>query len=477
MNKRYLEIDSSYRNRREFPNPSNFSVLISQTGTRDASKALDPVCSSSPLVEWTPSNILSGQVIDDVNNNSTRILISFPDIQPIQPLTSPVNNRIDYYAGLPVTINGENSTVFNSEYVSGTLYWIRLETSLNVIPSGGDIVTVDPAQIADIPNGLFWVPSSFNADNIYSETILWNDTTETFASILSYDGGTHTIGVDPSDLAGWAPSDNIVIRPERPALIDQLPAQAGAVLPDILISSNSSNEYQFYNGSFIRFVDGVNAGITCRIVNYTGNLTVKPGTGIPQTPFHPAIPAVPLVPYTVTINCDKGVNLTQPLAGDRYEILQFSRDNAVPFTYTGSLVSQQEMVCYEISLINLILPNITLESGGRSAFYPYFYVELQNISSASAGNKDIIYSNNPNAKRMLFRAPISDTTNPLTSPFVKIRGDGMVQTVKFKPNDSFRFGVYLSSGEPFETVEKDRYSPSVPNPLVQISAVFSLKRL
>ena len=79
----------------------------------------------------------------------------------------------------------------------------------------------------------------------------------------------------------------------------------------------------------------------------------------------------------------------------------FSYDNEVPFTYTGSLVSQQEMVCYEVELLNLILPNRTLKSGGRSAFYPFFYVELQNISSSSAGTKNIIYSNNPNSTRIV----------------------------------------------------------------------------
>ena len=79
-----------------------------------------------------------------------------------------------------------------------------------------------------------------------------------------------------------------------------------------------------------------------------------------------------------------------------FEILQFTRDNAVPFCYSGSLVSQQEMVCYEIELINLVLPNKTLTSGGRTAFYPYVYVELQNVSGASAGTKCVIYSNNPN---------------------------------------------------------------------------------
>lgn len=172
--------------------------------------------------------------------------------------------------------------------------------------------------------------------------------------------------------------------------------------------------------------------------------------------------------------------LTAPgnnLSPGTYEIEQITRDNAVPFNYTGSLVSSSQMVCYELELINLILPNSILTTGGRIAFYPYVYVLLENISSASGRSGGLIYSNNPNATKMMFRASIDDTPTPLISPFIKIDGDGMVQTVKFKPNDSFRFAVFLPDGTLFQTVETDTSSPNPPNKLVQISALFSMKKL
>ena len=77
---------------------------------------------------------------------------------------------------------------------------------------------------------------------------------------------------------------------------------------------------------------------------------------------------------------------------------------------------------------------------------------------------------------MLFRAPIDDIPNPLITPFIKIDGDGMTQTIKFKPNDNFKFGVYLPDGEKFETIDNDLYSPSQSNPLVQnISSILNKK--
>jgi hypothetical protein len=167
------------------------------------------------------------------------------------------------------------------------------------------------------------------------------------------------------------------------------------------------------------------------------------------------------------------------LLNKNYEVELYTRDNATPFFYTGSLVSSEQMVCYEVELLNLTLPNTLLASGrgGRAIFYPYLYVELQQISASSAGNKNIIYSNNPNSYNMLFRAVVDDTPIPAISPFIKIDGDGMVHTIKFKPNDSFRFSVrHPNTGELFRTVIQDTTSPTEPNPLAQISACFCFRR-
>jgi len=159
--------------------------------------------------------------------------------------------------------------------------------------------------------------------------------------------------------------------------------------------------------------------------------------------------------------------------------LPFYRDSFNPFVYTGSLTSQQDMVCYEVTLLNLILPNITLDTayGGLISFYPYIYVQLQNVSSAGAGLKNIIYSNNPAATKMTFRCPIKDVPNPSSSRFIKLDGNGMTQTIKFKPNDNLQFSVHMATGEIFKTLLPDSFGPSAPDPLAQISAAFAIKRL
>ena len=160
------------------------------------------------------------------------------------------------------------------------------------------------------------------------------------------------------------------------------------------------------------------------------------------------------------------------------EILPFSRDNEFPLNYTGSTVSQTQMVCYEISLISLILPNLPLNNtiGGIIAFYPYVYVEFSNYINPNGGNKNIIYSNNPNANKALFKVSIQDTNNPDKTAFIKLRGEG-TQTVKFTPNDYLYFRVILNDGTLFQTGRQDNSPPLPPDFFVQISAEFEIRRL
>jgi hypothetical protein len=183
----------------------------------------------------------------------------------------------------------------------------------------------------------------------------------------------------------------------------------------------------------------------------------------------------PSYKLTVCPSFPDGFDYTNPYY--TYEIYNFTKDNCVPFNYTGSVISQQEQVCYQVDLLNLILPNVllALNPGSRITFYPYVYVELVNVGTGA--NRNIIYSNNPNSTKMLFRCPINDVPNPIFSSFVKIDGDGMSQTIKFKPNDNFFFAVYLGNGNVFETLLKDNFSPLPPKGFLQISASFAFKRL
>jgi hypothetical protein len=53
----------------------------------------------------------------------------------------------------------------------------------------------------------------------------------------------------------------------------------------------------------------------------------------------------------------------------------------------------------------------------------------------------------------------------------------MYQTVKFRPNDSIKFKVYLPDGRDFMTTIPDTAPPSPVNPLLQISALFEIEHI
>jgi len=160
-----------------------------------------------------------------------------------------------------------------------------------------------------------------------------------------------------------------------------------------------------------------------------------------------------------------------------YEILAFNRDSFQYLNYFGTQASMNQQVCYELELLNLVLPNKTLITGVGNliAFYPYVYVEFVNMSNMSGPQN--FYSNNPSSSRMLFRVPVTNVNSPDRAAFVFMDGRGMRQTIKFKPNDNFRFSVYLSNGELFTTAESDSVPPAAPIFDLQVSALFGVRRL
>lgn len=185
--------------------------------------------------------------------------------------------------------------------------------------------------------------------------------------------------------------------------------------------------------------------------------------------------------YTTAYDEQMLQRLQLTYANDWWKNAMFStvvRDQYTPLNYTGSTVSQDQLVCYEIELLNLILPNLELNATKvLTSFYPYLFVEFSNATTSLSRNVNALYTNNQYGQSALFAVPISDVNSPESSQFLNLDNCKSIQTVKFKPNDTFHFRVFLTNGETFTPFLKDTLPPMVPNPLVQISAVFSVRRL
>lgn len=484
MEKKYLDIDSTYRNRNRFPLPSNFEVLISQTGRKgNVFDSIDPISDSTmffppPFIRdgatypsysylYTTSidtltYQIDGIVVDTnmaINYVTPKILENYYINKYVENITDGSFRKIiDYHtetvktqydvgtsdAGMTssetnILILGATSTPFTfhsdiPDYYIGKKVTIagQTRTIVNYNPSDGSYggsptITVTPNWEGD--------PASL-ASTAYD---IYSDVAHYITIESQFDGGHVTTSTPAS-------TTNQTLYRLRCDIPQEVGTIVSATSNTFTLSASSSDQDNYYNGMFLWIPENNEYRL---VMEYDG------------------------ATRTGTIN---SFFTTIPSGGDPYNMLSFSRDSFSPLVYTGGSVNVQQFVCYEIELINLILPNQVLDSGRGSliAFYPFVYVELSNLSSI---NNNIIYTNNPNATRALFKVPVDDIIDPLISPNISIDAKGMVQTIKFKPNDHFKFSVYLQNGELFSTEEKDYFSPSAPNPDVQISATFAIRRV
>ena len=468
-NLRYLEVDSTYRDRSRFPNPGNFEIPISQTGRKSAKDAIDPVSLGAPIISWTSNNLSTSttgifKLICNVEPKTTALSGSSSTQNFIINSTNRLHHMNDYYEGLIV----EDAAFYNRRRITSYIFlgsfggYDRAEINVDssfpeTFVPGNQINIYDPTDLTNSFYPLFWVPSGRNLEDQYINHYIFNETINDWRKIVYYSNITHTILVETNDTnplpITWTANDNYSIRkeiPYYPLNNGSNPAVASSTLSSVTIYFNLPG---IDNTKFIRILPSI----------YNYNLTGAYNECRRITSYDSLTNTITVFP-----------NFTEaPIVDSKIEILNFSYDNLNPFVYTGSLISQQELVCYEIELLSLLLPTetLTVANGGAISYYPYVYVELSNTCSS---NRNIIYSNNPNSTKQLFRVPIFDIQdNPV---FTKI-GGGMSQTIKFKPNDTLYFAVTLPNGEVFQNIVPERFSPLSPEPRIQISAMFSLKRL
>lgn len=159
-------------------------------------------------------------------------------------------------------------------------------------------------------------------------------------------------------------------------------------------------------------------------------------------------------------------------------VCNFQRDTCTDLQYTGTTVSSNQMVCYNLRVASLIIPNqqLNLPNGGLTSAYPYVFIEVSNATSPSGHARNVFYSNNPNALFATFTCPISDVNSPASTNYIKLYGAGS-RLVKFKPNDDLRVRLFMPDGNLFTTTLTDYVPPLPPNPLLQLSLLLEFTRL
>jgi len=510
-NKRYILLDSTYRNRKEWPLPGQFEVEVSKSGARNIRNAQDPLSLAAPILCWKGNDFNKNP--DGGGNSKTIELKLCPGDAPINESNSTtllnlcveganfgkLHQEKNYYrgamlkiecAGKPVEIHriAEYTFTGNSNYERA---FVRLYTPISQSlyqemkenPDSCDITITDPTDVCSDPtNKLIFIPGGIQTTNSYINYVLYNETKCNYAYVTSTEDVTNITQVDkekqpscwrddPSNPVfgdcpdSWSNDDNYCLRREPPSFVGEVGnnSDCESKANRIPIKNLNAVEYDCY---FLRFKNNDSnpeelRGETLKIKEVC---CPKPTVENPK-------------PDPVLVVCSNFS--TTPVEGGEIELLRINRDNEVFYNYSGSWLSQQQESCYQIELVTLILPNQTLKVGygSRTAFYPYIILELENVCGSNAGIKNLVYSNNPYVNKALFVVPITDVNDPQFVPFIHLFGNGVVQTIKFKPNDNLKLTVRMPTGEIFETILDENFSPAFPNPLKQITAMFGIRKL
>ena len=323
---------------------------------------------------------------------------------------------------------------------------ITFTPALTHVIVGEDTAVVYFNLSTDFDLGHVFIPNGSLNSEEYVGYYVYNETQNEYGTIISYDGDYALASINPKP--SWLLTDTISIRQELPFSYGNF--QTGSTTSYVVLSSSSNPDSGYYKGYFLRITQsGTLYDTVCNIMRYTGS---------PD--------------YIAYLNC---VLPIAPAEGYTYEILSYYKDNFSPLYYSGTQIQQE--VCYEIQCIHLILPNVNVETGGIIQSYPYFLMEFQNFSTSNSGMIVSMYSNNPKTKRKMFKIPVTDASPPSINSFVKLDKCYMSQTIKLNPSENIKFGVYLPDGRPLIFSTEDTVSPLPPNPSLQVSALFSLKRI
>ena len=550
---RYIQFDSTYRNRNQWNNPAEFQTQISSYGERNALNAYDPVSTSAPSKRWT-SNAFNTTGPTATFTGTIAAITSPPgygasgDLHYTLSIIASSGNTVqreqNYYTHsilYDATSSKDAVRILSSRYLGTTSlgrdrFEITVERIDNSLSPGNTVEINDPTDLTNLSFPLIFIPCGSSKENDYKNCILYNETKSSgltnfsYKTIDTYDGRTGLVTLDMSSgtsIATWDETDTFSIRETLPYRKDSINNEVAAPSNRVLSSTNSfSTPNDIYKTSYILMTSGSNAGETRRITNYielTGDTvsgsfsTIEfPSTASDVDDFYKDVYvkilsgaadedvrkilsydgttkiATVLNNFTASIVAeiqfeihsiivspafDNNLNSSSPV--DSFEILKISYDNYKPFVYNGSLLTNQQMVCHEIELLHVILPQKVLDvfHGGLITIYPYVYVTISNVVNSSSGNSNSIISNNPNSIKATFVAAVDDVPNCNQSPYVKIDGDGMVQTLKFNVNDTLYFSVTMPNGETFKTVSVDTLSPFKPKNDIQISALFKIKRV
>lgn len=461
MTHQLIEINSSYRNRRQFPLQADFDIPINTTS--DSSNQ-DLVTKQFPLVVWnqqvpfpSPVGIFDGgtnvnpiiTITDPINIDNKYVGLTMYDPTPLPPPYTPYVQARTYITGTRVIGNYtycEINPIFPVE-------WGLVPPAHSCVLSPITYNFVDTPEQITILNGA-------SSSNYYTgmEVMAYGQIyAPTFRSITQYDGSKR-LGILSSAFGG------VVVTIEHFAIFREKPFDVGYCVSGtpstITLNVGANPDPNHYIGKFVAVMDFINTYETGCIV----------------TGFNPAL-------NTLTFSPAIGETFGHGLFV--YILMNNIKNNYCGLDYLSSFLSQQEVCCYDVVLHSLSLPNVVLSTlYGYVINVPYVYVELTNTNSSSSNT---LITNSPYASKASWMVSLTDYPQSSDSPYVRVNC-GLNAILKINPNSTLHFTIRLPNGKIFQPAQSDvlplpynsltvpTYSICEPDPLKQIIALFGMKR-
>jgi len=494
MSQYLLNVDSTYRDQKQYPYSSEFGVIVNPTPGRFAAGNIYSVTNTIySRFQWlgtstttVPNDTITGNVKDftillielDPANASSEfnfyfgcqfvldssgvgsLIISYnpstnsitllnpispqfydqtnPGYKIINPSYNPKNEILLLGSNLYVNLANENqSPLFLLKSGPTNTLFVQNVTKNWVLPIqtilGNFRIVTFATDMPSYDNGdLFQIRSSSNIMAYVATSV------SSIHSIQEYEiprpGSGYSVGdvVTADSSTASLPATYTVIRTDA----------SGGILDVAVIHPGAD-----YTIGFVPLVSGANSSALLYISSVQSSVAlnhiIPPGDYILYIPSISPIAAALFSVSSVQENIVFFSPFVHIAVGEPVELLVYRTQST---GLTMPLVSYKQPVCYDVSLVNLILPNQPVYGiNVLPTFFPYFMIELYN-TSIPGSNYGILYSNNPNTDKVTFMCPVGNPRNPLIVSYL-IMVSAQTQTIKWTPTDNFFFRVLLPNGE------------------------------
>ena len=236
--KKYIELNSMYRNRNEYPNPAFFSVNFSQKVTINQLKALDPVSYAYPIVIFNGFGYGNEHYVTCTYNTPSSGIINLSTHTRfvVSAVIKTLNRRDNYYTGCAISTN-EPQTRRITEFLylnsKDDYDYFSITIDIPFTSTSKEFSIYNPSDFNDYNNLFLFIPTSVNIDNYIANYYIYNYTKGDYTKISGFDGTTHIAKLNTPTKLGWDINDYFSVAKEPVSVYGILSYGAVALLEKV----------------------------------------------------------------------------------------------------------------------------------------------------------------------------------------------------------------------------------------------------